>query len=110
MNQTPFSNPHAMHFTPIEEKPSPDLLETLSPAPYSFCTFRAISHYRQTAQGRLLSIDWSAKIRHAGTFQENTNYKNSHLFSFKCTLWNDLGYCLASELQNGPSNTTYQDI
>lgn len=90
MNKTFCSNPHALHFTPIEEKPSPDSLETPSPAPYSFCIFkRAISHCRQTAQGRLLGIDWSARIIHAGTFQEKTNDKNIHPFSFKCTVWKD---------------------
>lgn len=110
MNQAPFSNPHVLCFTPIEEKPSPDPLETLPPAPYSFCIFK---------RGQLTITD----RQHRGDFWELTGQLESDMqahfrktqmartviyfpSSALCGMIR-LGYCLASQLQNGLSNTTY---
>lgn len=113
MNQTLCSNLHALHFTPIEEKPSLDPLETLSPATHSFCIFK---------RGQLAITD----RQHWGDFWALTgqlgSYMQAHFrkrqmtrtfidFSSKALCGKiSLGYCLGSQLQNGPSNTTGQDF
>ena len=90
MTQAPccFSNPHALCAHSHGR-------ETISKTPLSSTLFsvhlqnRATSHYSQATQARHLEIDWKGSSTHTGTFQDNTNDKNRHLFSFKYTLWND---------------------
>ena len=80
--------PSCSALTPMAESASP---KTLSPASYSLCIFKTgqlaitVRQHRQ----RLLGIDLKGRSPHAGTFQDNTNDKNRHQFSFKYTLRND---------------------